>query len=605
MSATSTSTSSLAARRDYRVADLALPSTAAAADLGTIRLRARRAGRARLVFGGDAMMGRRFLKPDNVEAPEKPLLRTGTLAEDAVAVLRDVAPFLKAADLTILNLETVVTDGSGKPVEKSYSYWTPPEALDALKGAGVDAVTLGNNHCWDYGEPGLKRTLDELASRDLKCCGAGLDEAAARKALFLDAGGQKFAFLSCSGIAGDAEPLQASGRRGGAAAMAPKSIEADVKAAAKEALTIVALHTGDEYSDRPTPRQKAAAKAAIDAGASLVVGHHPHCVQGLELEDGILVARSLGNFLFDQSRYQTLPGLLLVADFEDGRLAAARLVPIVNDDYRPRPAAGPVARWTARHVGALSRGVDVFWDNGGIEVALEGARRAPSTRQAILTKNLPLRVAPEDAAMFIVEAKAEATLEAGSDALRVGGFEDGDADSAVLEGDVWRLSDAARISTQEPRSGAACLKLTCPPGGEAVASTRLRIPLRNGFTVAGWARLGTGTSATVESEYFDRGGMEPLAKPQVEGTLTADVPGWGFFAFDVVRYTGKFAIRLRLAARGPKEAAAEVSFDDVAIISWEPVKGPVPAPNEWDWLRATGPKATTAVTLELERLTKE
>ncbi|MEK7465849.1 MAG: CapA family protein [Planctomycetota bacterium] len=589
---------------ELRLADLELPADGAGVDIGTIRLRARRPGRARMVFGGDAMMGRRFLKPDNIEAPASPLLRGKTVAGDAARVLEQIAPILGAADLAVVNLESVVTDGSGDPIPKSYSYWTPPGALDALKGAGIDAVTLGNNHTWDFGPDGLRQTMEELRSRGLGWCGAGLTEAAARKALSLKAGREKFRLLSYSGIAGKEGSLHAFGDRGGAAPMDPERITADVLLSAKEAPTIVALHSGTEYSDRPTKRAKAAATAAIKGGAVLVVGHHAHAPQGLALEDGVLIARCLGNLVFDQSRYEALPGLLLIVDFEDGRLASARLLPIVNDDYRPRPAAGPVSRWTARHVGRLSRDVDVFWDAGGIEVALEGAHRAPSTRNALLNGRQPLHVAPDDSAAFVVEAKAESTLEAGSDVLRVGGFEDGDADRSVLEGDVWRLSTEARISTVEPRTGAACLRLFCAPGAEAAASTKLRIPVPLKFTIAGWARIPNGGSASVECDFCSHAGMEPL-KRVAAGKLAAGAPGWTFFSFEVERPDKAFSMRLRLSARGPDEMVAQAAFDDVAVIAWEPVKGPRPAPNEWDWLRATGPKATTAVTLELERLTKE
>jgi hypothetical protein len=380
--------------------------------------------------------------------------------------------------------------------------------------------------------------------------------------------------------------------------METKSITADVEAAAKDATVLVALHSGTEYSDQPTARQKEAATAAVRAGAALVVGHHPHSVQGLELEDDVLIARCLGNFVFDQSRYESLPGLLLFADFEDGRLAAARLVPIVNDGYRPRLAAGPVARWIARHVGALSRNVDVFWEAGGIEVSLEGAHRAPSSRNALLTKNIPLRVAPEDPASFVVEAKAEAPLERGRDLLRAGGFEDGDADGEALEADIWKLSAAACLSTVEPHSGAACLKLLGGPGTEAV--TRFRIPVPEKFTIAGWARMPKGDSATVECDFCKRSDMEPISRV-VAGTVATETPGWHFFSFDVERAEGAFAMRLRLSAKGP----AQAEFDDVEVIRWEAVKGPRASPNEWDWLRTTAPRATTAVTLELERLSKE
>ncbi|MCC6739296.1 MAG: CapA family protein [Planctomycetia bacterium] len=364
---------------EFRVADLALPAGQDAADLGTVRLRARAPGRVRLVFGGDAMMTRRFFKPDTIESPPAPVLRPDSLHADAAAVLADVAPVLREADLAVLNLETVVGDAPGDPVSrKEHNFLTPPGALDAFADAGVDAFTLGNNHCWDFGEAGLKRTLEELGKRGILSCGAGANEAAARRPAELRAGTAKFLLLSYSGVRGSDVPLLAEGGRGGAAPMETEAILADVLAAAGRAPVIVALHTGTEYASRPTRRARDAAYVAAGGGAALVVGHHAHTPQGLALVEGVLVARCLGNFAFDQSRYEALPGLLLVADFEDGRVSAARLFPILNDDYRVRAAAGPVARWVARRVGALSEGVDVAWRAGGVEVALEPGERASS-----------------------------------------------------------------------------------------------------------------------------------------------------------------------------------------------------------------------------------
>lgn len=588
---------------EFRVADLALPAGQDAADAGTIRLRARRDGRVRMVFGGDAMMGRRFLRPDTIESPPAPPLRPGSLAADAAAVLADVAPVLREADLAVLNLESVVADAPGDPVSrKEHNFLTPPAALDAFADAGVDAFTLGNNHSWDFGEAGLKRTLEELGKRRILACGAGIDEAAARRPAELGAGASKFRLLSYSGVPGPDVPLFAAGERGGAAQMGLETILGDVLAAADAAPVIVALHTGTEYSSRPTRRAREAAAVAVEGGAALVVGHHAHAPQGLALVEGVLVARCLGNFVFDQSRYEALPGLLLVADFEDGRVAAARLVPILNDDYRVRAAAGPVARWTARRVGALSEGVEVAWRAGGVEAALEPGDRAPSERTVILSGGLPARVAPEDPAAFVVAARCGAPLEAGRDLLRVGGFEDGDADGEALEPGPWAPGAGARISVDGPRSGAACLRLACAPDSSAMM--RFRVPVPERFTVAGWWNAPRGATAAVECDICELPSLEPVATA-VAGRLASEGPGWKAFSFDLVRPPRARFVRIRLRASAPGDSAADVAFDDLAVIEWEPVRGRREAPNEWDWLRSPGGAGTAAATLELERIGRD
>lgn len=588
---------------EFRVADLALPAGQDAADAGTIRLRARKDGRVRMVFGGDAMMGRRFLRPDTIESPAAPLLRPGSLAADAAAVLADVAPVLREADLAVLNLESVVADAPGDPVSgKEHNFLTPPAALDAFAGAGVDAFTLGNNHSWDYGEAGLRRTLEELGKRRILACGAGTDEAAARRPAELRAGASKFLLLSYSGVPGPDVPLFAAGERGGAAQMGPETILGDVLAAADAAPVIVALHTGTEYSSRPTRRARDAAAAAVEGGAALVVGHHAHAPQGLALVDGVLVARCLGNIVFDQSRYEALPGLLLVADFEDGRVTGARIVPVLNDDYRTRIAAGPVARWVARRVGALSEGMDVTWSAGSLAVPLEPSDRASSGKTVILAGDQPVRVAPDDPAAFVVAARSEVRVEAGRDLLRVGGFEDGDADADDLEPGPWAPGAGARISVTEPRSGAACLRLACAPGSSAMM--RFRVPVPEKFTVAGWWNAPRGASAAVECDYCGLPSLEPL-RTEVVGRMGSGGPGWRPFSFEAVRPPDARFIRLRVRASAPGGSAADVAFDDLAVIEWEPVRGRREAPNEWDWLRAPGGAGTAAATLELERIGRD
>ncbi len=586
---------------ELRVADLELPAGTDAAEIGTIRLRARTAGRARLVFGGDTMMTRRFFTPDNVEAPPAAPLRKESVAADAADLLREVAPVLKAADLAILNLETVVGADLGPPVStKEHNFLTPPGALDALKAAGVDAFTLGNNHSWDHGEAGLKSTLAELQSRGLASCGAGTNEADARKPARLETPGGSFRLLSYCRVPGKDVPSLAQGARGGAAPMDPEGLERDVRALAAAGPVIVALHGGTEYSSVPTAEMKSAARAAARSGAALVVGHHPHTPQGLALVDGVLVARCLGNFVFDQSAWEALPGLLLVADFEDGRLEAARLVPIVNDDYRPKLAAGPLARWTARRIGELSRGVAVYWDAGGIEVALEAPHRAVSERQAILAEGQPARVAPDDPAAFVVAAQASETLESGRDVLRAGGFEDDDADGDVLESGAWKLSPGARLSPSGQRSGTAALRLV----GAAEASTRFRIPVPGSFTIAGWWNAPRGASAHVTCEFCASGTLEPFTTV-IAGRMGSGGAGWRPFSFEVARPDGARAFRLRISADDRPGPVAEILFDDLAVVEWSPVKGRREAPNDWDWLRAKAARGTTPVTLEIERLGKD
>ncbi|MBI2919655.1 MAG: CapA family protein [Planctomycetes bacterium] len=587
---------------ELRAIELALPSTEPRADAGTIRLWARRPGRCRVVLGGDAMLGRRFLKPDTPEAPPSPLLRPDSLAADAETLLAGVAPFLRAADLAVVNLESAVGRGELAAVsKKAHNFWSPPEALDALRGAGVDGVTLGNNHCWDFGAAGLERTLAELDGRKIGRCGAGLDEAGARRAMGLAAGGAEFRVLSYSGIRGEDVPLLAQGARGGAAPLSAEAVAEDVAREAKGGTVIVALHSGFEYRDRAGAQARAAARAAARNGAALVVGHHPHMLGGFALDGDTLIARGLGNFVFDQTRWEALPGMLLVADFQDGRVARASIIPIVSDGFVPRPAAGAYARWIVRRVGALSEGAPVYWSAGRGVVAIDEPHRFTTERVAALPAGVPVRVAHEDPAASLAAVVApEATIEAGRDLLRVGGFEDDDADAEVLEGGIWTLSDWKRISVGAARTGAAGLLVIREAGARrAVTATRLRVPVPAKFTIAGWTRAENAGDLTVECDWCADLEMVAMKREAVR-MVKGGTRGWTPFHADVTRPEGAFSMRLRLASAAPAEGVGQLWTDDVAVIAWAPVKGPLATPNDAEWVRLTGKEGDVGVRLEYE-----
>jgi hypothetical protein len=582
---------------ELRVAELEAPSGEASVDLGTIRLRARQSGRARIVFGGDTMMGRRFLKPEGRESPSTPRLAPDSTAADSKRLLADVAPFLRECDAAVVNLETVVADAApGDAARKAIVLLTPPAALEGLVDAGVAAVTLGNNHVWDYGRKGFSSTVAALERRKVAWCGAGDALGEAREDARLSLKGYEFRIRSYCGVSDLDRPADAVPWPGGPAPMDPRLIAQDVAASIKQGAVVVSLHSGIEYSERPTRRQREAARAAADAGAALVVGHHPHCLQGLAMEDATLVARSLGNFLFDQTRWETLPGILLVVDFEDGRVAEAHAVPIVNDDFVPRPAAGPMARWTVRRLGALSD-LPVYWEAGRAVVGVETPHRYPTSRLAMLS-DVPAPAAHRDPAASLAAAPAGALL--GRDLLRVGGFEGLDADGDVLDPGVWELSKSRRVTTSAARSGAAGLAVVRKAGDRRLAAaTRLRIPVPATFTIAGWTKAENAGDARVECDWCAEGSMEATSR-LAAGSLPAGRREWTFFHFDVERPAGAFSMRLRLSCGAPETGEGVRQFDDLAVIAWEAAPKTLRVPNDWSWIRMPGRKEPGAYTLEYE-----
>jgi poly-gamma-glutamate capsule biosynthesis protein CapA/YwtB (metallophosphatase superfamily) len=212
---------------------------------------------------------------------------------------------LQAADLTVGNLESALGD-IGQPAQKRYTFRAPPEAALALAQGGFDIVSLANNHAMDYGPEALLQGINLLRAAGVSPVGAGMNAAEARRPVFADAGGLLIAFLAYVNVPVEASSgfdtarWTATDDSPGLAWADPVDIEADVRqAAARADLVVVLLHSGYEYVEEPSEPQVAAAQAAIDAGADLVVGHHAHVLQGVRFYGGGVIAYGLGNFAFE------------------------------------------------------------------------------------------------------------------------------------------------------------------------------------------------------------------------------------------------------------------------------------------------------------------
>jgi poly-gamma-glutamate synthesis protein (capsule biosynthesis protein) len=273
-----------------------------------------------------------------------------TYGSDApYAAVRDL---LAGADLTIANMEGPFTERGAQQV-KQYTFRTPPHHASGLRDAGIDIVSLGNNHAADYGPDGVFDTLAALDAAGVQHAGAGMNELDARTPVLTEVNGVKIAFLSYNAVleatfAGPASPGVAYGSEA--------NVRHDVAYWKQRSdVVIVALHAGTEYTDTPNSTQIAVAHAAVDAGASLVLGHHPHVLQGWEQypstssgQAGAIVY-SLGNFVFDldeddlrtlgERPFQTL---ILRVDLTPAGVTNLTPVPVYIDpvENRPVPATG-------------------------------------------------------------------------------------------------------------------------------------------------------------------------------------------------------------------------------------------------------------------------
>lgn len=236
----------------------------------------------RLVFVGDVMLA---------DGPGKVIQR----GDDPFAAFADI---LADADYTIANLECVVAT-RGEAVKKPWTFRAHPRVLPVLK-RHFDAVSLANNHTGDFGHEAFLEQLDLLSTAELPAFGGGRDRAEAHRPLMAELKGIRLALLGYNEFR--PRSFEAGETTPGVAWSVDEHVLADIAAARTEHkadLVIPFMHWGREHEPAPDDRQRQLAHKMIDAGASLVVGGHPHCTQGTEIYRDKLIVYSLGNFVFD------------------------------------------------------------------------------------------------------------------------------------------------------------------------------------------------------------------------------------------------------------------------------------------------------------------
>jgi len=208
------------------------------------------------------------------------------------------ADLLYDADLTIGNLECVVGKG-GNQLYKPYSFRAASDSPKLLKKY-FDALSLANNHSWDYGADGFSEALRVLTAEGIPYFGGGSNLREARKPLVLECKGRKIGLLGYNEFR--AIHYAATDELAGSAPLSELDMLADIQSAKKEFgcdIVIPYLHWGDEFYTMPRPDQRILARKLVDAGATAVIGAHPHVTQTVDIYRGAPIVYSLGNFVFD------------------------------------------------------------------------------------------------------------------------------------------------------------------------------------------------------------------------------------------------------------------------------------------------------------------
>jgi poly-gamma-glutamate synthesis protein (capsule biosynthesis protein) len=270
------------------------------------------------------------------------------------------------ADITFANLEVPISDRYNAPSE-GMSFVAPTKNLEYLKLAGIDVVSVANNHTANFGKQAFLDNLNNLKGAGINICGGGLAEAEARTATVITANGLNFNFLCQSAVVGS---LYADGEGAGVPYLGLEpwyrrnqnsldDLVADIdRARLKEGVVIDSPHWGVEYKHYPNTDQQAAARLMIDAGVDLVIGTHPHVVQSLEYYNGKYINYSLGNFIFDQEwSTATKQGVMASAYFYQNRNVSVTLSPLQIENYaQPSFISGEVAKSILSDIEESSKG---------------------------------------------------------------------------------------------------------------------------------------------------------------------------------------------------------------------------------------------------------
>jgi len=222
-------------------------------------------------------------------------------------ILADTKSVLQAADLTAINLETPVSRRGIKEKDKQYTFRARPECVSILANAGIDIVSLANNHSLDYGRDALSDTFKYLKNGGLLYAGAGQNINEASMPVYIDRKGCKIAFIATSRVVPYITWHAGTKTSGVASTYNTNIIKKEITEARKKAdIVVVYVHWGEERKEIPVKHQKDLARLYVDCGADIVIGSHPHILQGLEFYKGKLIAYSLGNFVFTDAKKDTM-----------------------------------------------------------------------------------------------------------------------------------------------------------------------------------------------------------------------------------------------------------------------------------------------------------
>lgn len=359
---------------------------------------------------------------------------------------------LKSADILFGNLEGPVSD-TGNNVGSKYSFRMDPIVLEAIKNAGFDIVSFANNHVGDWNIGAFKDTLNRLDNVGILQTGAGMTKSEAEIPKIIEKNGVKFGFIGFSDVGPDW--IKATDTSAGILLASDPRLGEIIKNAKQQVdVLIVSFHWGVEYEKIHNKKQEALAHTAIDNGADIVVGHHPHTMQDIEMYKEHPIVYSLGNFIFDQYfSKDTMQGMLFETTFlgKDLKETNKKLITL-NKKYQPegifefpeeKPVPNPCPVPDKKYP-------DYSYLDVGQDVAIPDEHYIPSDLKLLDKKITTIPVCIKEEA---AEAITKMITKAKTEGVRIkvsSGFRDYATQKSILERNIAEGNKNATIAVAKP-----------------------------------------------------------------------------------------------------------------------------------------------------------
>jgi len=548
-----------------------------------------------------------------------------------------------AADITVANLEVVLTNQGTPHPTKSVVYRGNPNNINGLIYAGIDIVSTANNHTLDYGLAGMQQMIDSLNVKGILHSGSGANSYEAYTPAFINRNGLNIAFLrSCdrTGQYNNAQPyLPAGYNKPGFAYFTPYYLSQQIDAVEGIAdLKIIEMHGGSEYSlnpgsgydknqpyegewededysyysDVPHMWDVAIRHYAVDNGADLVIVHHPHIIQGLEMYNGKLIAHSLGNFAFDLSYNETMPTMILYADADFDGFSNYRVVPCFIDRYIPRRASAKLGTRILDYLAKRSRDLNTYLlvnkDDVTATVVTDTTLISPvSTSNYLLTPVTSIGTGVY--ASEPIQLKRSGSINSldfvnpgygwqgrlGQECIWMGNMEDEGADmfNPNLSNEYY--------DTAVMNEGLRSLRIS------AVSNTQ-SVYLRNKmkwydntkkYTLHSWIKTSGATDVNIDIQYFSsRTQTNPVSTESLFSTALSEDNAWTFYHKEITIPTNCSYYNIVCKVGG-----GIGWFDEVGLIEWTPWQDVsqlqnINYPNDYYWLQVKGTENPKRISLQ-------